>query len=179
MNEPLESTIIYLDGPAERRQVVRQISALRQHMREFTASIPSEQWYEPRYDGLTLAAILGHLNFSDNMGLMLLKMAQLGLRPATSERMLKRVNRLTIFLFRRRLIQASLQGMAHNQNRIIDYVLSLPIDQMSKSVWNPARQHFTTIEKGLQEFFIHHWQHHLAQIEAVEGMTPSQRSDNI
>lgn len=176
--QDLNQNYIFLDSQEERQELVARIKQVRHAVRGIIESLPEEQWYEPRYNGLSPAALLGHLNFSDNMGILLIKLAMLGLRPATSHAMLHRVNRVTTRLFSRRLVPISLQSLESNQERITALILEMPMEKFTVQVWNPARQHFTTLEKGLQEFLLHHWQHHLSEMHDVEGITPSQRSDS-
>lgn len=174
MKDDAPTLYIYLDDDRDRRKFIQQLAATRYEMRRITRIVPENQWYAPRYDGLSLAGTLGHLNFSDNMALLLLNMALVGLRPAPSSKALARVKGLTRRLFQKRLIASSLDSMDRNQERIITFVDNLPVDRFSRSVWNPARQQMTTVERGLQEMLLHHWQHHLAQIIAAEGIAPSQ-----
>lgn len=174
--EPI-TPFIYLDGPEERQQLIDQIAASREDIRSITRIVPQDQWYRPRYDGLSLAATLGQLNLADNLALMLLRLALVGLRPAPSTDTLRRAKRWAGRLFQRRLVATSLEGMVHNEVRIADFISSLSVDDFSRTLWNPSQQHMTTVEKGLQEMLLHRWLAYRDYLFAAEGIAPPSPQD--
>ncbi len=178
---------IFLDGTEERELLIDRIGQARQGVRLVIDSVPEDLWYTPRYHGWTPAAMLGHLNLSDNLSLLLLRSALLGLRLKLSARQLDHLNNISARLFQKRLVAASLRSMERNQQRLADFVLHLPINKFSLQVYNPGTQTFTTVERGLQEFFLFHWEDHLKTMRQVEGIqppaepgaAPPSRSDNM
>jgi hypothetical protein len=168
---------IFLDGAAERKTLILSVTALRRQMYNLTEHIPQADWYTPRYGAWSLAGVLGHLNFHDSMSLTAIRMALIGLRPATSLKMLQRVNRITVRVFRSRVIETSLQSMEQNEHRIIDFIMGLSMSKFTMRVWDPRYQQFLTIEKAIQDFWVFHWSHHIEQIQVAEGITPPSQSD--
>jgi hypothetical protein len=169
MRQQLDAKYIYLDGQQERRELIRRIVAVRHAVRDHVRTIPEAEWYTPRYHGWTLAGTLAHLNFSDNMSLLTIKLAMMNLRPATSSQMLQRVNNWTARFFRKRLVKVSLHSIGMNQQRIVDFIMGLSMDKFTTRVWDPRQQEFTTIEKALQDFLLYHWQGHLDDMREIEG----------
>ena len=170
---------IFLDGTEEREMLIARIAEVRRAVRRVVNHVPEDLWYTSRYHGRSLAAMLGHLNLSDNLSLLLLRSALVGLRLRLSTGKLNQLNNFSTRLFQKRLIASSLRSMERNQERIADFVLHLPINKFSVQVYNPGTQAFTTVERGLQELFVFHWEDHLQTMREVEGIQPPTQSDNV
>lgn len=170
---------IFLDGEEERAALVTRIAHTRRAVRYIVGSVPEDLWYTPRYHGWSLAAMLGHLNLGDNLSMLLLRSALLGLRFRMSTRRLDRINNMSTRLFQKRLVASSLSSMERNQERIAEFVRTLPMSKFSLEVYNPRTQAMTTVERGLQEFFVFHWEEHLTTLRQVEGIQPPAHSDSV
>jgi hypothetical protein len=59
--------------------------------------------------------------------------------------------------------------MGRNQARIIAFITILPMDKLSRTVHHPIAGPLT-LERSLQEFFVYHWEEHLATMRMVEGI---------
>jgi hypothetical protein len=169
--------IIYLDGEEERDRLVSEIGQVRQEVLRIVKYVPEDQWYEPRYHGWSLAAMLGHLNLADNLSMLLIKAALIGFRPRISMSLLSRFNDFTIRLFQKRLVSSSCDSVVRNQKRIDDMVRTIPIDRLSTRVFSPADQKYVTIEYGIQQLLLHHWHRHLQTMYEVEGIQPPDRTE--
>lgn len=176
--DPYQSQYVFLDDEPDRKQFLATVHDVRQRVREIVHHVPESQWYAPRYHGWTLAAMLSHLNLTDNVGMLAIKAALLGICPSVSEHMRDRFNQWTATLFRKRLVPSSLRSMDRNEQNLAKFVLPLPVDKFSRSVYVPPVGIYTTIERAIQIFFLFHWQEHLKLMREIEGIQPSQRSDN-
>lgn len=165
----MELPYIYLDGPKEREQLIEQIRAVRQEMRDLVKTIPEAEWYEPRYHDWTLAALLGHLNFMDNIWMLVLRAGLLGIHPSVSDSFVNQMNQFMTRVFSKRLVPASLKSIDKNEERIADLIQTLPVSQFTKSVYSPQDNGYITVERALQRFFLFHWQEHLNTLRSVQG----------
>jgi hypothetical protein len=177
MNDPHSRNYIYLDGERERRQLILEIGKVRRAVLHVVENVPESGWYEPRYHGWSLAAMLGHLNLIDNVSLFFIRSALVGFRFRMSKRTVNRLNHFTIRLFQKRVVAASIKSIEHNEKVITDLILKLPMDRFSRQVFNPETQEFTTVERNLQDRFLFHWHGHLHTMREVEGIQPGQHSD--
>ncbi len=160
----------YLDGEAERRALVEDIQWVRQVVLDIAQSVPQDRWYEPRYHGWTLAAMLAHLHNSDNLALLLIKVSLLGFRPAVSEATLNWINNRTAHYFRKRLIPTTLVDIRKNEKTITDFIVRLPMDKFTKLVYHPTIGEYLTVERAMQEYFLNHWHLHLLTLQKGEGI---------
>lgn len=177
MNQEMQ--YIYLDSEVERQQLIDAMHAVRQDVAALARSIPEDEWYTPRYHGWSLAAMLGHLNFSDNISLLLIKAALLGFKPTFSKQTVDRLNHFTTRLFQKRVVSTSLVGMDKNMARLSDFIMTLPMDRFSLKVYHPMRAQHLTIEKALQDFFLFHWQQHLAEMRETENALAGRSTTDI
>jgi hypothetical protein len=74
------------------------------------------------------------------------------------------------WVFKNRLMETNIKSIQHNEPRICDFILHVPIDRFAREVYSPVWQTYLTVEQGLQEFFLFHWQDHLQTIRQVEDM---------
>ena len=58
-------------------------------------------------------------------------------------------------------------------------VIDLPVDKLSKSMYSPTFQKYSTVERGVQELFLFYWHLHLNTMNAVEGIQPPEQTNNI
>lgn len=177
--DPASKDYIYLDGETEREQLISEIHKARLAVRRLIDTVPEEHWYEPRYHGWSLAAMLGHLNLTDNIALFLIRAALVGFRFRMGPGTVERVNNISASMFRRRLISVSIKSMKRNEDTIAAFIRDLPINQFTREVFNQESQQFTTVERYLQDRFLFHWRAHLKTMRDVEEIQASERSDNL
>lgn len=165
----IEREFIFLDGDLERKQLIADIRKVRADILALCERVPEKEWYTPRYHGWSLAATLAHLNFMDNISLLLVRAATMNLRFGLSPRNLDRLNRFMARIFQHRLISATARSTHNNQARIADLIMNLPIDQFTKPVYYCEQGRTIMIEQALQAFFLHHWRAHLHTMLEVEN----------
>lgn len=161
-----ESAVRYLDGDAERRALVADIHAVRQTVIMLARDIPQEEWYDPRYHGWSLAAMLSHLHFMDSLALMQIKLALVGIHLSVSSKTLDRINDMTSRFFRRRLLTTTIRDIEKNEPRIDDLILRLPMERFTRTLKYPPTGETLTVERAVQQYFLFHWQHHLATMQS-------------
>jgi hypothetical protein len=160
----------FLDTEAERQQLVDDIRRVRQSVVQLAESIPQERWYEPRYHGWSLGALLAHLHTIDNAALWGIKLALLGVHPPVSLPALDAFNDFTARIFQRRVVPTTIRGIQRSEDRIIDLILTLPLDRFTREIYYPPSASYLTIEQALQQLFLYHWQEHLQTMQRVEGI---------
>ena len=160
----------YLDSDLERRALIKDIIAVRQQVIDIAQETPQDQWYEPRYHGWSLAAMLSHLHNVDNLAMLQIKLALMGIPFRMSSKMLDRINDAAARLLRRRLITTTINDIRKNETRIGDFIMYLPMDRFSKDVFYPPTGEIMTVERALQQYFLFHWHLHLATLQRDEGI---------
>src|SRR5664279_167619 len=170
MDAGISQEFRYLDTEAERQELAKDIRTVRQAVIELAESVPEAQWYEPRYHGWSLAALLAHLNTIDNFAMFAIRLSLLGIRPPLSPHALDQFNDLTARVFHRRLVATTIRGLKNNENRIIDFVMTMPIDRFTCEVYHPPTRRYLTVERALQQYFLFHWQEELQMMQKVEGI---------
>jgi hypothetical protein len=166
----MQRPYIYLDTEADRMQVMTELARIRVSVLNVIEIVPETEWYTPRYHGWSLAAMLGHLNTVDNLAMLQIQAALLNIRLAIPLGLVNWSNGWMARLYQRRLIAASRRGIVKNEKRIADFIRYLPVDKFSKAVYYPPFEHYTTVERALQDYFIFHWQEHLQTMLRVEGI---------
>lgn len=181
MDEQLNRNYIYLDSDAERRQLVDDIARVRRTVMQLVEVVPEGQWYQPRYHGWSLAAMLAHLHLTDNLCLLDIQLALIGFRPPIPSTLWDRFNDVTTRIFRQRVVETTVRGIQKNEKRVADFILRLPVSKFSKVVYDPPRDRYLTVEQALQEFFLYHWHEHLKTMREVEGISyePPERPDVV
>ncbi len=169
-----QSKYIFLDGELERQQLIEQIHRVRQEVIEFVDRIPESEWYEPRYHGWSLAAMIAHLNAMDNICMLLIKMALIGIKFPLGRGALNSSNSAMAQLFQKRILSSSMKSLPKNEERISKFILGLPLNRLSREVFQPNLQKYLTIEQALQSFFLHHWEEHLQTLRIAEGLQSAQ-----
>ena len=167
----LDPTYRYLDAQEDREALIKDIQQVRQEVMRMSEIVPEEQWYEPRYHGWSLAAMLGHLQLMDRLNMWLIQAALLGLRPAISTTLVNQLNDFMARIYQRRLMEASLRGLERSQRRIEDFIMHLPVDRFTVQVFHPPSNKYLTVEQALQVLFLYHWQEHLKTMREAEGMS--------
>ncbi len=167
----LDPTYRYLDTQEDREALIKDIQQVRQEVLRMSEVVPEEQWYEPRYHGWSLAAMLGHLQLMDRLNMWLIQAALVGLRPAISMTLLNQFNDFMARIYQRRLMEASLRGLERRQRLIEDFIMRLPIERFTAQVFHPPSNKYLTVEQALQMLFLYHWQEHLKTMREVEGMS--------
>ena len=170
MDSEVSREFRYLDTEAERQDLAADIRRVRQAVIQLAESVPPERHYEPRYHGWSLAALLAHLNTIDNFAMFAIKLSLLGIHPPLPLSALDQFNDLTARLFHQRLVATTIQGMKKNEDRIIDFIMTLPMERFTREVYHPPSRSYLTVEKALQQYFLFHWQEHLQTMQKVEGI---------
>lgn len=160
----------YLDSEEDRRRLVEDIKRVRLDVQRMVNLVPDAKWYEPRYHGWSLAALLGHLQLMDTLSLRAMQLALLGLRLPLPEAALNRFNDLTANVFKRRLVSTTIRGIQRDEKRVTDFVLQLPMERFTRTVYHPALSTYLTLEQAMQEFFYFHWMGHLKTMRQVEDI---------
>ncbi len=160
----------YLDTESERQELVAEIRRVRQTVIQLAENVPQERYYEPRYHGWSLAALLAHLHTIDNAALIGMKLSLIGLQPPVSLAVLNSFNDATARLFQRRVVATTIRGLQRNEAHIIDFILTLPIERFTCQVYHPPSGGYLTVERAVQQYFLFHWQEHLQTMERVEGI---------
>ncbi len=160
----------YLDTEAERQELCEDIRRVRQSVVQIAESVPAERCYEPRYHGWSLAAMLAHLTTLDNLALLGIKLSLLGISPPLPSTVLDQFNNVTARLFQYRIVATTIRGIQKNEPRIVDFIMTLPIDRFTAKVYHPPTNSYLTIERALQQYFLFHWQDHLQTMQKVEGI---------
>jgi len=140
MNDSANKHYIYLDTERDRQNLIIEIQKVRQEVLKIVETLPEAEWYTPRYDDWSLAALLGYLNLLDNISMLLIQASLLGIRPALSTGLVKRLQGFTTRVFRRRLIATSTRSIEQNQQRIADFILQLPIADAGDFATGDTRQ---------------------------------------
>lgn len=167
----LDPTYRYLDTQEDREALIKDIQQVRQEVMRMSEIVPEEQWYEPRYHGWSLAAMLGHLQLMDRLNMWLIQAALVGLRPAVSTTLVNQLNDFMARIYQRRLMEASLRGLERSQRRIEDFITHLPVDRFTVQVFHAPSNKYLTVEQALQVLFLYHWQEHLKTMREAEGMS--------
>lgn len=160
----------FLDSEEDRRQLVEDIRRVRLDVQRMVNLVPDAKWYEPRYHGWSLAAMLGHLQLMDTLSLRAMQLALLRLRLPLPETALNRFNDLTSGVFKRRLVSTTIRGIQRDEKRIIEFVMRLPMERFTRTVHHPALGTYLTLEQAMQEFFYYHWLGHLQTMREVEDI---------
>lgn len=169
----------FLDDKPDRQQFLAEVRQSRQAVLDVIQRVPQAQWYEPRYHGWSLGAMIGHLNLADNLGLLQIKAGLVGIRFKVSMSGVDRLNGVTANLFQKRVVESSIKSMERNQQRIADFVMQLPVSKFSTQIYYPPLAQSVTVEQAIQLYFLFHWQHHLQTMHEVEGIQPPEHSDNV
>jgi predicted phosphohydrolase len=168
----------YLDSESDRQALLDEIRQVRRAVISMTETVPEDKWYEARYHGWSLAAMLGHLQMMDNLNMMLVQMALVGVRLPISISVVNSLIDVTSQVFQRRLVKTTIKGIEQKQRTLEKFILGLPVDQFSRQVFYPPMNRYLTIEQALQVLFLHHWQNHLQTMLDVEGIQPRDTSAN-
>ncbi|MBL8154944.1 MAG: DinB family protein [Anaerolineae bacterium] len=160
----------YLDSEDDRRALIAEFAQTRQELIRLVRTVPQDKWYEPRYHGWSPAALLGHLQLMDTLSRWYLQLAVMGIAPRVSRGARDGFNDLIARVFRQRVMETTLRGLEQGEKTVTDFILRLPMDAFSKMVYAPERDSYLTVEQALQEFFLMHWQDHLATVRKVDDM---------
>jgi hypothetical protein len=170
MSNEVKHDYRYLDSEEDRRALLADIHQVREDVIKIARLVPESRWYEPRYHGWSLAAMLGHLQTTDRLSMWLMKAALLGIRLPIPTDMLNRFNDGTARVYKGRVLPTTIQGIQNYEKHIADFILKLPVDRFSRMVHDPALGKTVTIEQAVQEFYLFHWQEHLATLRGAEDV---------
>lgn len=171
----------YLDTDSDRQQLIDEIKQVRRAVLSTADSIPEARHHEARYHGWSLSAMLMHLQVMDNLALLSMQMAIIGVRPPIPIGIVNQFNDFTAGIFQQRLVATTMSGIRRNEKRITEFIWRLPISKFTKQVYYPSLESYLTVERALQEYFLYHWQEHLHTIRSVEGIfyEPPGRQDAV
>lgn len=170
MTKDIKREYRFLDGEADRQALVEDIRRVRREVLRLADLVPEARWYEPRYHGWSLAAMLGHLHLSDNLTILNIQMGLIGLTVPVSSGVWNRMNAFTARVFKGRIVETTVRGIQKNEARIAKFILQLPVDKFSRRVYDPPIDRYLTVEQAVQEFFLFHWQDHLRTMHIAEGI---------
>jgi hypothetical protein len=181
MSEQLSRNYIFLDTEVERQHLIDDIASVRRAVLQMVDTVPESLWYEPRYHGWSLAAMLAHLHLSDNLTLLTIQLALVNIRFPIPANLWDGFNDVTARIFRQRLVPTTVRGIIHNEPRIADFIQRLPVGKFSKPVYDPPLSKYLTVEQALQEFFVYHWHGHLKTLQEVDGIhyEPPEHPDRV
>ena len=168
----------YLDSETDRQALIAEMQQVRQAVLDMTETVPEAQWYEARYHGWSLAAVLGHLQFMDHAHMLLIQLALVGIRFPLSLTLIDRFNDTLAGIFRNRVVKASVNGIQDKQDKIAAFIVNLPVDKFTTQVYYPPMHKYLTVEQALQVCFLHHWQDHLQTMLDVEGLQHQSPGDS-
>lgn len=171
-----QSKYIFLDGDAEREQLIEQIHKVRESVLKYAESVPESDWYKVRYHGWSLAAMIGHLNLMDNLNMLWIKMGLMGMRFPLGGGFVDGINSTMSGVFKNRVLITSLKSIPKNEERIAKFIRELPLNRMSQEVYHPQLRKYLTVEQALQSFFLHHWEEHLETMLVTAGLQAKQES---
>lgn len=170
MSDEHNVTYRYLDSEADRKKLVEDIRRVRRTVLQIAEAVPHEKRYEPRYHDWSLAAMLGHLQTIDNLSLIQIKLALIGIRFPIPLGILNRFNNFCARIFRNRVVGTTIQGIQKNEKRITDFIMYLPMDKFTAPVYHAPSKKYLTTEQAIQMLFLYHWQQHLQTMREVEGI---------
>ncbi len=133
MDSEVSRDFRYLDTEGDRQELAADIRRVRQSVIQLAESVPQDQIYVPRYHGWTLAALIAHLHTIDNVALFGIKLALLDIRAPISSSALDAFNDVTARLFQNRVLETTIRGINQNENRIIDFIMTLPLERYSRT----------------------------------------------
>ena len=169
-NEGVHRDYRFLDGEAERRALIEDIKQVRREVFKMAELVPKEKYYEPRYHGWSLGAMLGHLQLMDNLLMWMTELAVVGIPLPIPLSLLNAFNDSMAQIYRRRVVESTLRGMQKKEHGIEDFILRMPVDKFSKTVYDPALEKSLTVEQAVQEFFLYHWRDHLETMRKTDDM---------
>lgn len=175
----LESNYRYLDTEKDRQLLMADIREVRRAVIQLIEVVPEDKWFEPRYHGWSLAAMLGHLLFMDNLHFVVLQLALLNVRIPAPVHLVNQVNDLMANIFRQRVVASTVRGIERKEAAIEKFIMTLPIDKFTKMVYYPPDGKTYTVEQALQVLFLYHWQHHLQTMRSVEGIEDPSQGDSL
>ncbi len=160
----------YLDTEQDRRALLDEMAQVRQAVIAVADMIPEEQQYTPRYHDWSLAAMMGHLMLMDSLNLWLVQLALMGVRLRVPMDQVDGLNALMARVFRQRVVGSSVKGIDRRLRHLEDFILNLPLDKFTQQVYYPPKRKYLTVERAIQDMFLHHWQEHLETMLSVEGI---------
>jgi hypothetical protein len=170
MTDEAKQEYRFLDTEADRTALIEDISRTRRDLLNLVNLVPKERWYEPRYHGWSLAAMLAHLQLHDRLLMWNISLALIGIQVPIPRQYLNGFNEAMANIFRRRVVETTVRGLENNESHITDFIMRLPLDKFSKRVFDPATQKTLTVEQALQKFFLHHWQEHLQTLRLADDI---------
>ena len=181
MSKDVKREYRFLDSDDDRQALIADLRRVRREVINLARQMPEARWYEPRYHGWSLAAMLGHLQMMDALSLRLIQLALVGIRIPVSEETLNAFNDVMARVFRKRVVTTTLRGLEQGEDRLADFIMRLPMDRFSRMVYDPAISAYLTVEQAVQELFLYHWQDHLQTLRQAEDMLyePPARSSEV
>lgn len=170
MNSVTPRTYPFLDTVEDREALIKSIATVRRSVLSISDRVPEAQWYEPRYHGWSLAALLAHLHTMDNLCMLLIQFGMLGIHPPLPPWLLHRFNDTTANIYRQRIVTTTRAQIMRKEPRIADFIRHTPIERFSRPVFDPALNQYLTVEQSLCEYYVYHWQEHLQTLEKAEGL---------
>lgn len=168
----------FLDTDADRAQLIADIQRTRRAVISIAEAIPPEQHALPQYHGWSLAALLAHLHFTDGFALTRLRLALVGIQLPLTHSGQNAINDLNALLMQRRVVETTVREIRLHEPRVVDFIMTLPLDRFSRPVYHPQTGSSVTIERALQLYFLFHWQEHLDTLRRGAGVFYEPPNDN-
>ncbi|MEM6283840.1 MAG: hypothetical protein AAF787_16735 [Chloroflexota bacterium] len=166
----MDEQFIYLDGTDEREQVADRVREVRRAVLHIAEQLPESHHYSPRYNGQSLAVMLARLHMFDRAMLWMIRAASNGYPIQVSRSMVGFFDAIARWAFQKRLVEVTVRGVRKQEQEIIEFVRTIPIDALSKDVPHPGKNDVYTVERAIQVFFIHHWEQQLMLMQQVDGV---------
>ncbi|MEL6148323.1 MAG: hypothetical protein AAFV33_11585 [Chloroflexota bacterium] len=166
----MDEQFIYLDGADEREQVIERLREVRQAVLNIADQLPESHHYSPRYNGQSLAVMLARLHMFDRTMLWMIRAASNGYPLRIPRGAVGFVDAVARWTFQKRLVEVTMRGVRKQEQEIIEFVRTVPLDALSKDVPHPGKKDVYTVERAIQVFFIHHWEQQLMLMQQVDGV---------
>ncbi len=157
-----------LESDENKRTLVADMKRIRQDALRLVQLVPKDNWYEPRYHGWSLAAMMSHLHSMDNLTISGMQAAMRGVSVPLPKSALNMFNTVMSRIYKTRDVETTLLDIQKNEARLIAFVLRLTPDQFRRKMHDPWLESYLTIEEAVQEFFFIHWEGHLQTVRDAE-----------
>lgn len=166
----MDLDFIYLDGEAERQQLIDRVRGLRRDVLAVAERVPKAEHFSPRYNGDSLAVTLARLAIHDTAALWLIRAASNGYTVRVPVGVVQFGDKLVSWFSQRRIVASSTRVIRRKEDDIAGFIRNVPLDVLSKDVLYPGRDTPYTVEKAIQVCFVHHWQEQLDQMEQADSV---------
>src|SRR5690348_2738800 len=108
-----------LESDENRRALIADMKKIRQDGLRLVQLVPKDKWYEPRYHGWSLAAMMSHLHSMDNITLNMMQAAMRGIALPLPKSALNMFNNVMSRVMKTRDVETTLLDIQKNEARLI------------------------------------------------------------